>query len=342
MGKRRGRHKKPETEEAWLKRVDKAAKRKAASAKYYAEHPNLRDQKRVYMANKRWSFSAPHVFRRARLIHGLRAESKLKKRQWDPKKRLDRLDPRHAPQECAVETTTPHRRSPSPVLSLNKPDTSAAAIGSVSAGRASLTSPQSQTLAERTAMLVLAEMAQARTSGAPRGDKDDDSDDSSGDGRILALAAQLSSISMSVVGPLDRPPWAREMPHRDDALDNALEPDDSRSTGDPRPLTWAQTLQHMVAELNSVPLLGPTPAEANRWADLNNRDIPPELKTMGFKRWLEIWKWEDRTRDNSWDFAAQKEFAEAEASIRLHRIRDKRGLPVRAFFDRLGKQLIEF
>ncbi|KAJ7078281.1 hypothetical protein B0H15DRAFT_804884 [Mycena belliarum] len=75
-----------------------------------------------------------------------------------------------------------------------------------------------------------------------------------------------------------------------------------RSTG---PLTAVQQAQIAVAKLNSGPLLGPTPAEANRWADLNDRDLPPELKTMGREHWLEIFRWERgvgrAVQDQDWD-----------------------------------------
>ncbi|KAJ7737044.1 hypothetical protein B0H16DRAFT_1466321 [Mycena metata] len=76
------------------------------------------------------------------------------------------------------------------------------------------------------------------------------------------------------------------------------------------PRTHVETLQALVAELNSGVLTGPTPAEASAWDRRRSRYAPPELQTMDWARWSAmapypvLWSsWNDETHQEYRDAA---------------------------------------
>ncbi|KAJ7027030.1 hypothetical protein C8F04DRAFT_1189979 [Mycena alexandri] len=88
------------------------------------------------------------------------------------------------------------------------------------------------------------------------------------------------------------------------------------------PRTRVETLQAFVAELNSGPLSGPTPAKASAWDRRRSRYAPPELQTMHPERWramdpypVVFSSWNDDTHDEYQ--AAARDLSMPESGLRL-------------------------
>ncbi|KAJ7459012.1 hypothetical protein FB451DRAFT_1507231 [Mycena latifolia] len=252
-----------------------------------ARNPQIREKKRLQMAEKR-------------------AAIRARRRQWDP--------PKKTPVEVQLRTEQFHNlleadTCRSPARSTTAPTTAEQLEVRQTSGRNDERpsgSPAFATSAERLATIVLAGMARARAAAV------DSRDDTSllslatqpspvrdGEDSILALAMQLSSTGPSSARSQALP--LQEIPDVGGSI-RVLPPGVSplttmqslhlQASGTIGPLTPVQRAQVAVAELNSGDLLGPTPAEANLWADENDLEFPPELKTMGRERWLEIYAWD--------------------------------------------------
>ncbi|KAJ7450109.1 hypothetical protein FB451DRAFT_1410455 [Mycena latifolia] len=354
MAKRKGKKKKVQDDEEYdpaakrLNAEERAERRRATDRARYHRNPQIREKKRVQMAEKR-------------------AAVRARRRQWDP--------PKKTRGEVQLDTEEFHsfleaHRGRTPSHSLTAPTTGNQIDASFSIENSGHKedrgsgAPACATSAELLATIVLAEMARARVAAV--GQQDDrisllalatqpspvslpeDAEDS-----VLALAMQLSSTRSSAA----RCQASTESPRQetgDDTLQvlppgvspltakQSLRLQDSGTIG---PLTPVQRAQVAVAELNSGDLLGPTPVEANLWADQIDLELPPELQTMGRERWLEIYDWNisvAANHDEEWDEEAQRAMLEAENSIRLLRIRDRCGIPVRPFFNSDGVKVIEY
>ncbi|KAJ7091737.1 hypothetical protein C8R44DRAFT_750377 [Mycena epipterygia] len=265
------RKRKPAVKEGEQKEItsEQAERNRASYRRYYERHPELREKKRVQMA-ERW------------------AAEKAARRRWDPpkKKKKDR---------AALEEDKPDSTDPTGVLNAinlralsSTPDALLAA--NTTSGGDGARGSLSQTSAEYLAMLTLAEMAEGHA--APEADNDS----------TPALAMQLSSIRPAP--QLMQEQWWR-----------------LGITGSIGAFTYVQTLQLMVAELNSGPMSGPTPAEANRWRDEHDPPEPPLLQTMGLERWDELYYWSEQAMlldpANEWDLPAQLAFATAKKKVGL-------------------------
>ncbi|KAJ7916076.1 hypothetical protein B0H13DRAFT_2323765 [Mycena leptocephala] len=275
--------------------------------KYYAKHPEIREKRRIDMANKR-------------------ATIKAKRRLHDPPRKTKRLatpEPRvpsepdetdkvvsQAPtwngsQHMAAESdvpmqtaaracsqssaeclpTTPAPRDPSATRKESQHTMERSDVPMRTAASAC-----SRTSAERLTTLVLTEMAMGR--------------EAAGD----APASAHQSLIGLEVGP-----------------------------------SAAPTAQMLVAELNAVPLAGPTPAEAWRWG-LSRRawDLPPSQQ-LSVVRWVHIATWTakvavDTTSDgNAWDRGAQLIWNRAinnDLSLPVTRMHDCHGRPCASYWRR--------
>ncbi|KAJ7469198.1 hypothetical protein FB451DRAFT_1400754 [Mycena latifolia] len=347
MAKRKGKKKKVEDDEEYdpatkrLNAEERAERRRATDRARYQRNPQIREKKCLQMAEKR-------------------AAIRARRRQWDP--------PKKTPAEVNLRTEQFHNlleadTRASPAHSATAPTTAEQLEVRQTSGRNDERpsgSPAFATSAERLATIVLAGMARARAAAVDR--RDDTSLLSlptqpspvrDGEDSILALAMQLSSTGPSSARSQALP--LQEIPDVGGGNIRVLPPGVSpltamqslhlQASGTIGPLTPVQQAQVAVAELNSGDLLGPTPAEANLWADKNDLEFPPELKTMSRERWLEIYAWDKSigaNHDEGWDEEGQCTMLQAEHSIRLLRIRDRCGRPVRPFFNSDGVKVIEY
>ncbi|KAJ7112732.1 hypothetical protein C8R44DRAFT_741804 [Mycena epipterygia] len=273
---------------------EQTERNRQAYQRYYESHPEIREKKRLQMAERR-------------------AAAKAAKRRWDPpkKKKSVLVEPEEAhsnpdsPAFCDADVLNATNlralsRTPDPLRARN----------SISGARDTGRTPSRMTTEDLGVLALAAECAGAAL--------EDDGDS------ILALANQLSSISSSAA-----------LPSRINGTAAALEHLTHGQlwrqgiTGSIGPLTWVQSLQILVAELNSAPITGPTPAEANHWGDDHDPPEPPLLQTMGLERWDELYYWSEEVMllnpANEWDRPAQLAFAKAKKSIQLSRLHDAAG-----------------
>ncbi|KAJ7441889.1 hypothetical protein FB451DRAFT_1387465 [Mycena latifolia] len=390
MTKPKAKRKKPQDDALYDPRAEKSS-RVSAEEKVEKRRKADRERYKRYLANsfhiaklrrRRGTFRNPEIREKKRIqMANKRAAIRAKRRLRDPPKKTqtkaqldtDEVDDSLEESDRALSTLTSEKVAGGFDEQLDIPGWVSPTVSApIIQGGASISGlAHSATSAEHLVTMVLAGMAQARLAAV---DRQDDSvsvpvlgmhltplsasglnKDADGDS-VLHLAMQLTSTRSSVAQAsivADAAP-AVHAPSQNSAHD-VLPPGASPLTatqslnllvsGTIGPLTTVQRAQVAVAELNSGYLSGPTPAEANLWADENDRDFPPELKTMSREHWLEVNRWETQvgaSHDEAWDEEAQRAFLEAENSIRLLRIRDKHGQPVRPFFNRYGDKVIDY
>ncbi|KAJ7124041.1 hypothetical protein C8R43DRAFT_1120938 [Mycena crocata] len=243
---------------------ENAKKRSKTSALYYAAHPELREKNRLHAAEKR-------------------SAQRARRRQWDaPKKprtplnmhsllRLGSLKSTVLLTDAEGEGTVDDVPQQPTAVPVENDNTSALCV--------TRGTEQSLTSAERVAAAALAGMANAESAQEPVNDKLTDPDPEAESVVNLentvgaASLLTLHSAASCAVGVVSEYPWIM------------------REEGpDLRPLTQTQTIQMHVAKLNSGPLTAPTAEEALLWDDIII-DVPPWLKTMGAKHWLEVQSW---------------------------------------------------
>ncbi|KAJ7811445.1 hypothetical protein B0H13DRAFT_2383924 [Mycena leptocephala] len=310
--------------------------------KYYAAHPEIREKRRIEMARKR-------------------AAIKAKRRVRDPPKKKK---PSITPEPCnpserdpTDEVVSQANDSQHPTADSDVPMQMAGSACSHSSAERLATTPQaldppeardltdevvsqaatrkesqhttpisdvpmqtaasacSRTSAERLATLVLTEMAMGREA------VDD------------ALASAHQRLIGLEVGPSAVPASTQDLMTLPGAVG---------------PFTWAETARMLVAELNAVPLTGPTPAEAWRWG-LPRRawDWAPS-PLLSAARWVHIATWTARvgvetTSDgNAWDRGTQLIWNRAinsDLSLPVTRMYDCHGRPCASYWRRCAPDI---
>ncbi|KAJ7067681.1 hypothetical protein B0H15DRAFT_958207 [Mycena belliarum] len=272
-------------------------RRRAADRARYQKNTDCRDRRRVLLAEQK-------------------AAARARRRQWDPpKKNATNMNLLSAANVTNLEDRPDFDR-----LGLLPPNSDPNHYASVQSAEAQ--SVPSLTPAEKLATMVLAGMAQARVAAVEHHCWSTSVADTN------VAPPDYTSKNSALTRLQELPPGAAPL--------NAKQSLNLLLCGAIGPLTEVQRAQVLLADLNSGPLLGPTPAEANRWANWRRKRSPPELTTMSMERWIEIACWYGGVQvehDNGWDAAAQQVFFGAQKSIPLSRLRDRRGQRVHGFYD---------
>ncbi|KAJ6566709.1 hypothetical protein B0H19DRAFT_1352382 [Mycena capillaripes] len=244
-----------------------------------------------------------------------RAAKKADRRRWDLPKKYHSPVKDTLANEDDIHLADSERVNLSPVrFEQDHSSKAGAAKGSV----------DSQTSAERLAALVLAGMVHGQTLGAV-GDREND------------------GISTPVVSQLVDTPWVHSSPgqlrQQNDNLGISVLKGSITGTGP----TQVEAAQLRVARLNVVPLTGPTPAEALSWENSEGGQVPPDLQTLTFRRWRQIFFWAQDVggqmlEDRNWNQAAHQEFmaTAADPNIPVLRIRDMYGTKVLVYWEHAG------
>ncbi|KAJ7119208.1 hypothetical protein C8R43DRAFT_960141 [Mycena crocata] len=239
------------------------AKRRLQAAEYYTAHPELREKNRLRAAERR-------ITERAR------------RRQWDPPRKLKTpLTHESLRKLGSLKSTVLLTDEGGTIKTLQEPRSGQDVPlenDNTSALCVTRGTTPSITSAECVAAAALVGMANAGsihndTVGTLRDENDVDHDTES--------LGEVSSASWAV-GVISDYPWIQRQ--------------DQTYAPDQRPWTWMQTIQGEIAKLNSGPLTAPTAEEASGWEDIIV-DVPPWLKTMGAKRWIEIQSWAENIHE---------------------------------------------
>ncbi|KAJ7453819.1 hypothetical protein FB451DRAFT_1565486 [Mycena latifolia] len=295
--------------------AERAERNRATYKRFYQNHPEIREQKRVLMAK-------------------MRAEKKAARRRWDPPKREIRKALNLTPPPVSLYTpsylsateyqnwlnnlqpsTPSHGDSDDDRINLRARSVICDVHVIKSADQSSVAC-HSRTSGEHLAILALAELAQGQPMENPISDTDS----------VLALAMQLSSSgsSMRVSGRASKltPPAVVSSAEMQSDEQGITLPagvpgsvQDLMRRGIKHTPNRMETSRLMVAH-NSGPLIAaPTAAEIDRWGDAHNPPKPPTLKTMGMARWDELYFWSEAVMlldpTNDWDRATQLAFARA-------------------------------
>ncbi|KAJ6583428.1 hypothetical protein DFH09DRAFT_1308940 [Mycena vulgaris] len=268
----------------------KAQRHRETERAYYRRHPEVREKKRVQMAEKR-------------------AAIRARRRQWDPPKKIKpQLPPSLSPgpdeqlnsQVCGM---TP----PSPGLPASRNDVASPGDNSAAEDVAkpqNAASVGSATSAERLAAMILAGMAHQQLVTAAGITEDNahslrsfpiqlsscgDEEDS-----VLAKAMELSSISSSEL----------ERAVHDAAQTHA--PDVTGACGSTGAVPLLAQAPVAMVERESRQVLEPTREEADHWADTLYPEFPAHAQTISRQRWMDIRTWEGAVaahHDEGWDGA---------------------------------------
>ncbi|KAJ6586361.1 hypothetical protein DFH09DRAFT_1308392 [Mycena vulgaris] len=278
---------------------EKAERNRQAYQRYYHSHPEIHNKKRIQMAERR-------------------ASAKAAKRRWDPPKKAKAAP--IVPEDHSdasinsisggrlLDATGLRALTKTPDRLCEHQEHTSGASGTAGSVRC-----VSQTSAEHLVMVTLAGMTLGRPAdtGAPNDDGDS----------VLAKAMQLSSLSSSVVS-------RTQLAQRDNLPTELTKEQTVHLAISNSTATWIQAAQVMVADLNAVPLAGPTPAEASAWGKRHYPEIPPWMETMDYDHWLEIHRWAEKAMpsgDNTWDRAGQLAFAKHEKIVPLSCLQDEYG-----------------
>ncbi|KAJ7118298.1 hypothetical protein C8R44DRAFT_738242 [Mycena epipterygia] len=244
---------------------EQTERNRQAYKRYYKSHPEIREKKRLQMAERR-------------------AAAKAAKRRWDPpkKKKVVPVEPEEAdsnpdsPNFCGADVLNATN-----LRALSRIPNRLVAPNSVSGPRDAGRTPSCVINPTLILVNINVPVSNASSSAAAAS-------------RINATAAALEHLTHGQV-------WHQGI------------------SGSMGPLTGVQSLQILVAELNSSPIAGPTPAEANHWGDDHDPPEPPLLQTMGLERWNELYYWSEEVMlldpPNEWDLPAQLAFVKAKKSI---------------------------
>ncbi|KAJ6538209.1 hypothetical protein DFH09DRAFT_1324075 [Mycena vulgaris] len=272
----------------------KAQRHRETERAYYRRHPEIREKKRVQMAEKR-------------------AAIRARRRQWDPPKKIKpQLPPSFSPgPDEQLNSQVCGMTLPSPGLPVRSASRNNVASPGDNSATEDVARPQdaasvgSATSAERLAAMILTGMAHQRmvtaagitedNAHSPRSFPIRLSSCGEEEDSILAKAMELSSISSS---ELERAVHDAAQTHAPDA------PAACGSTGAVPLLPQAPVA--MVEPAGSRRVLEPTREEADHWADNLYPECPAHSQTISRQRWLDIRTWEGAVaahHDEGWDGA---------------------------------------